>query len=131
MRNLSDEPIPIGELEHALLDHVWRNGPCSAESCREALLPQLPLKDSTIRTVLRRLEEKGYVAHTVEGRTFLYQAAERPTNVAARAVQQIVNRFCGGSLEQLLVGMVDNNMLDRGELERLAKKIAQAKGGRK
>ena len=67
----------------------------------------------------------------MEGRTFLYQAAERPTNVAARAVQQIVNRFCGGSLEQLLVGMVDNNMLDRGELERLAKKIAQAKGSRK
>lgn len=131
MRHLSDEPNPLGELEHALLDHIWRNGPCSAESCREALLPQRPLKDSTIRTVLRRLEEKGYVAHTVEGRTFLYQAAERPTNVAARAVQQIVNRFCGGSLEQLLVGMVDNNMLDRGELERLAKKIAQAKGSRK
>ena len=131
MRNLNEDPNPIGELEHAILDHIWRDGPCSAESCREALLPQRPLKDSTIRTVLRRLEEKGFVDHTVEGRTFLYQAAERPTNLAARAVQHIVNKFCGGSLEQLLVGMVDNEMLDRKELERLAKKIAQAKGGRK
>ena len=131
MRNLNEEPSPLGELEHAILDHVWRQGPCSAESCREGLLPDRPLKDSTIRTVLRRLEEKGFVAHTMEGRTFLYQAVERPTNVAARAVQQIVNKFCGGSLEQLLVGMVDNNMMDRQELERLAKKIAQAKGVKK
>ena len=131
MRNLNEEPNPLGELEHAILGHVWGHGPCSAESCREALMPDRPLKDSTIRTVLRRLEEKGFVAHTVEGRTFLYQAAERLNNFAARAVQQIVNKFCGGSLEQLLVGMVDNKMLDRKELERLANKIAQAKGGKK
>ncbi|MEZ5355609.1 MAG: BlaI/MecI/CopY family transcriptional regulator [Bryobacteraceae bacterium] len=131
MSNQHDDPRPaLGDLEHLILQHVWEHGPCTSDSCREALLPSRPLKDSTVRTVLRRLEEKGFVSHTVEGRTFLYQAAERPHQVAARAVQGIVDRFCGGSFEDLLVGMVDGEVITRRELERIAKKIAQAKGGR-
>jgi predicted transcriptional regulator len=132
MRNQNDSPpAGLGELEHRILRFVWGQGPCTAEQCREALHAERPLKDSTVRTILRRLEEKGFVSHKVEGRTFLYEAAEKPQRFAARAVQGIVNRFCEGSLEQLLVGMVDSNLVDSKELERLAKKIAQAKGERK
>ena len=88
-----------------LMDHVWTHGPISAEACRKALRATWPMKDSTIRTVLRRLEEKGYVRHTVEGRAFLYRAAERRASVATRAVKHIIDRFCGGSAEELLIGM--------------------------
>jgi predicted transcriptional regulator len=83
------------------------------------------MKDSTIRTVLRRLEEKGYVRHEVEGRTFIYKAVDRRQNVAARAVKNIIDRFCGGSAEELVLGMVDNEVLDHRQLERLARKIAE------
>jgi len=58
----------------------------------------------------------------------VYADAERPQNVAARAVRQIVERFCSGSVEQLLVGMVNNDVIDKQELERLARKIARRKG---
>ena len=85
-----------------------------------------PLKDSTIRTVLRRLEEKGYLAHSVENRTFLYRPAESRQRVAGRAVKRIVDWFCEGSVEALLVGMVDSKVLDRAELQRLADRIALA-----
>jgi predicted transcriptional regulator len=132
MRNPKDDPPPgLGELEHLILQYVWDHGPCTSESCREALMRARPMKDSTVRTVLRRLEEKRFVRHTVDGRTFLYEAAEQPHEVAVRAVQGIVNRFCEGSLERLLVGMVDGEVISRGELERIARKIAQAKVGRK
>jgi predicted transcriptional regulator len=83
------------------------------------------MKDSTIRTVLRRLEEKGYLTHDVEGRTFIYKAVDRRQNVAARAVKNIIDRFCGGSAEELVLGMVDNEVLDQKQLERLARKIAE------
>jgi predicted transcriptional regulator len=83
------------------------------------------MKDSTIRTVLRRLEEKGYVTHKTEGRTFVYQASDARQNVAVRAVKGIIDRFCGGSVEQLVLGMVDNAVLDQKQLERLARKIAE------
>jgi predicted transcriptional regulator len=86
------------------------------------------MKDSTIRTVLRRLEEKGYLTHQVEGRTFIYKASDARQNVAVRAVKSIIDRFCGGSAEQLVLGMVDNAVLDRRQLERLARKIADRKG---
>jgi BlaI family penicillinase repressor len=120
-------PRNLGEVEQAVLEHVWAHGPCSAESCREALAGTRPMKESTIRTVLRRLEEKGYVSHTIEGRTFIFSASQDRQNVAVRAVKNIIDRFCGGSAEELVIGMVDHAVLDRKQLERLAKKIADQK----
>jgi BlaI family transcriptional regulator, penicillinase repressor len=122
-------PKNLGEVEQAVMDYVWSHGPCTAEACREGLAER-PMKDSTIRTILRRLEEKGYVTHEISGRTFIYRAAEGRQNVAVRAVKNIIDRFCGGSAEQLVIGMVDNQVLDRRQLERLARKVTQRKGER-
>jgi BlaI family transcriptional regulator, penicillinase repressor len=115
----------LSNLEHQLMEILWKSGPGTAEQIREALAPKHALKDSTIRTVLRRLQEKGYVNHKVEGRAFVYSGAEKPRNVAVRAVRQILDRFCDGSLEQLLVGLVENEVVDRAELQQLARKVAQ------
>ena len=120
-------PRNLGQAEQAVMDHVWAHGPVSAEACREALRSTRPMKESTMRTVLRRLEAKGYVTHAIQGRTYIYTAAEAPVTVATRAVQHIIDRFCAGSAEALVVGMVDNSVLSAGQLERLAKKIALAK----
>ena len=114
-------------LEQFMLDYVWAHPHCTAETCREGLASQRPLKDSTIRTILRNLEQKGYVVHDVDGRTFVYRAAETKRNVAAKAVQQLIDRFCGGSVEDLLVGLVDNQVLDPAQLQRLAQKITSRK----
>lgn len=119
------DPAELGELERSILHIVWRNSTITAEQVREEL--RRPLKDSTIRTVLRRLEEKGYLTHTVENRTFFYQPAESRQRVAGRAVQRIVDWFCEGSVEALLVGMVDSKVLGRVELQRLADRIAAAR----
>ena len=125
-----DETLPdLGDLERDVMQLVWAKGPITAEVVRE----QLPrrLKESTVRTVLRRLEEKGYVAHTVEGRTYVYQATEARGRVAARAVQRIVDWFCNGSVDEVLVGMVDTAMLDRKRLRMLTDRMSQTKSGKK
>jgi predicted transcriptional regulator len=131
-RNTSDNhnPADLGDLEREVLQLIWQgSGQVTADSVREAL-PRKP-KDSTVRTVLKRLEEKGYLTHEVEGRTFLYQAAEPPTQVAARAVKKIVEWFCNGSVSDVLVGMVDAEMLDPDELKQLAAKLEQARKSQK
>jgi BlaI family penicillinase repressor len=120
-------PRNLGEVEQMVMDYVWSHGPVSSEACREALAARRPMKESTIRTVLRRLEVKGYVAHEISGRTYIYRAVEPRQNVAVRAVKHIIDRFCGGSVEQLVIGMVDNAVLDRRQLERLTQKIAERK----
>jgi BlaI family transcriptional regulator, penicillinase repressor len=119
----------LGELERRVMQLVWTRGPITADAARIALRRRL--KDSTIRTVLRRLEEKGYVRHTVNARTYVYAATEPRRKVAARAVQRIVNWFCDGSLDEVLLGMVENSMLDQRQVQMLADKIAKAKTGRR
>lgn len=121
----SHDPAELGELERGILSIVWKRGEATADQVREGL--DRPLKDSTIRTVLRRLEEKGYLRHTVDNRTFIYCPAQTPRKVAGRAVQRIVDWFCAGSVEELLVGMVDSKMVSHAELEHLARRIAAAK----
>jgi predicted transcriptional regulator len=127
MFNTRRNPTP---LEQFILDYVWAHPRCTAEQCREDLTEQRDLKDSTIRTVLRNLEEKGYVTHTMTGRTFIYSAAESKRNVAVEAARQVIDRFCNGSVEDLLVGLVDNQVLEPKQLQRLADKIAARKGKR-
>ena len=113
----------LGELELKVMQLVWAHAPISAELVRERL--DRRLKESTVRTVLRRLEEKGYLAHEADGRTFVYRALDARQNVAVRAVKGIIDRFCGGSAEQLLIGLVDHSVLDKKQLERLTRKIAE------
>lgn len=116
---------PLSELEHLVMDVLWKSAQSTAEEVRDALAIRHPMKDSTARTILSRLEEKGYLKRHVEGRTNVYRVSEPPRNLAVTAVQQIIDRFCGGSVEQLIVGMVDRELLDEGELQRLAEKLAQ------
>ena len=113
------------------MDYVWEHPGCTAEMCREGLAAQRRLKDSTIRTVLRKLEEKGYVEHDVVGRTYVYRPIDTPRTVAVEAAQRLIDQFCGGSVEDFLVGLVDNQVLEPKELRRLAEKIAARKQGKK
>ena len=109
-----------------MLEAIWQKGEATADEVRQALAPQHSLKDSTIRTVLRRLERRGYVNHRLEGRTFVYRADVPPQRVAARAVRQIIDRFCSGSVEQFLLGMVDEKVLSAKQIDRLARKTEGA-----
>jgi BlaI family penicillinase repressor len=118
---------PLSGLEHLVMSVVWDRGAATGEEVREALATRHPMKESTARTVLTRLEEKGYLTHSVDGRTNVYRGVDAPQSVAAGAVRQIIERLCGGSVEQLLIGMVDDEVLSERELQRLAQKIAKRK----
>ena len=119
----------LGELEREVMRLVWAHAPITAETVRERL--DRRLKESTVRTVLRRLEEKGFVSHSVEGRTYVFRPLDDRQRVAAKAVRRIADWFCNGSIEEVIVGIVDSKMLDKAQLEQLAKKIEAAKRGRK
>ena len=130
----SDKPAPkpLSSLEHLVMDVIWDRRSASAEDVREALSATHPMKESTARTILKRLEDKGYIDHRVEGRTNIYTGREAPEHVAARMVRQLIDRLCGGSVERLVVGMVENEVIDAEELQDLARKIGRKralKGG--
>lgn len=112
---------PLGDLEHELLTILWAQGEMTALAVRKHVARKL--KDPTIRTVLRRLEEKGYVTHAVVSGTFFYRAKESAETTAASAVQGIVERFCGGSIERALLGLVAAGLVDPNQLAVIAGKL--------
>ena len=120
-RNTTSHPLTT--LQQAILNVLWTGGPATAETIRERIATKHPLKDSTIRTLLRRLEARGFVTHALDGKVFVYAAKAPAQSVAARAVRQIIERFWSGSVEQFLTGMVDEKVLSAAELKRLAQKV--------
>jgi BlaI family transcriptional regulator, penicillinase repressor len=112
---------PLGDLEHELLKILWTYGEMTAFAVRNHVSRKL--KDPTIRTVLRRLEDKGFVTHSVVSGTFIYRATDTAEAAAASAVQGIVEGYCGGSFERVLRGLIDAGFVDTTRLETLIGKL--------
>ena len=110
---------PLTELENLVMQAVWNAAPASVEAVHRVVSPQRNIKETTVRTLLRRLEHKGYLRHEAQGRAYVYSAVEPPRSLAARAVRQIVDRLCRGSMEELVSGMVDAKVLSDTELKQL------------
>jgi BlaI family transcriptional regulator, penicillinase repressor len=110
---------PLTDLENEVMRAVWNGERSSVEAVHKIVARKRDLKETTVRTLLRRLEQKGYLEHESEGRAYVYRAVEPPSTLAARAVRQIIDRFCQGSVEELVSGMVDAKMLTDEEIERL------------
>src|SRR5688572_33299749 len=111
MRNTQQARKPLSGLESKVMKIVWAQPAITAEQVRESLESEHPLKEATVRTLLRRLEEKGYVTHEVQGRTYFYRGLQKPASVAVHGLRQLLDRFCGGSVEHLLLGMVDEQVI--------------------
>jgi BlaI family penicillinase repressor len=122
---------PLTDLENEVMRVVWDSGNASVEAVHKVVSRTRSLKETTIRTILRRLEQKGYLTHREEARAYVYLAVEPSRSLAARAVRQIIDRFCKGSVEELVSGMVDARVLSKIELERLGEFVrSRRKGGK-
>lgn len=117
---------PLTDLENEVMRAVWDAGTCTVEAVHQVVSRKRDLKETTIRTLLRRLEQKGYLNHESDGRAYVYQAVEPARSLAARAVRQIIDRFCHGSVEELVTGMVDAKVLSKADMEKL-EKLASSK----
>ena len=110
---------PLTELESDVMDAVWNAGSSSVEDIHRVVVRKHDLKEASVRTLLRRLEQKGYLTHKSEGRAYFYTPKESPAQLAGRAVRQIIDRFCRGSVYELVSGMVDDDMVTEEELSKL------------
>jgi BlaI family penicillinase repressor len=122
---------PLAELESEVMHAVWKIEPCSVEAVHAIVSRKRDLKETSVRSILRRLEQKGYLAHEPHGTAYVYRSTETSRSLAARAVRQLIDRFCQGSVEELVTGMVDANVLSTEEMKRLEELVrSQRKGGR-
>jgi BlaI family transcriptional regulator, penicillinase repressor len=114
--------------EAQVMDAVWRLGESTAEQIREAL-PEA-LHDSTVRTVLRVLESKGLVRHEGRGKTYVYRAVIERRKAQRRVLRSVLARFFGGSAEDLVLRLIEDERITADQLDELrrAAPLARERG---
>ncbi|MGP0070161.1 MAG: BlaI/MecI/CopY family transcriptional regulator [Isosphaeraceae bacterium] len=103
--------------EAQVMDALWRLGEATAEQVREAL-PQ-SLHDSTVRTLLRVLESKGYLCHEARGKSFVYRAVIGRQKAQRHALRDLLGRLFGGSAEDLVLRLIEDETITLEQLDEL------------
>jgi BlaI family penicillinase repressor len=96
---------------------LWERGEAAAEEIRQALADAL--HDSTVRTMLRVLEGKGYVRHVKRGKAFVYRAAMKQAKAQRQALVRLVKQFFGGSPEALVLRLLEDEQITPEQLAEL------------
>lgn len=109
--------IAFTERELDIMAVLWERGPSTAAEVRTALADELAY--NTVLTMLRILEEKGYVGHTEQGRTFVFHPLVDREAAGVSAIRRLVDTVFGGSDDLLLMHLVRDQKLGRNKLERL------------
>lgn len=103
------------ELE--IMSILWRLGGGSVQEVLHALPPERPLARTSVSTMLRILESKGFVASIPQGRAHRYEPRLTRAEYEARSVEHLVSRVFDGSAATLMRRLIDTHDLDRAELE--------------
>src|SRR5215471_4845113 len=123
----------LSRRERQIMDILYRQGPVGAAE----IMKELPveLNDSTVRTHLRILEEKGFIQHEEEGLRYIYRPVVSRNTMRRSALKHLIDTFYEGSTEKVVAALIGSEAtrLTRQELKRIADLVdqAQREGGRK
>ncbi len=109
--------ILLHDRELDLMEVLWERGASTAAEVRDVLEDDLAY--NTVQTILRRLEQKGYVGHTEEGRAHRYHALVEREQARGSALDRLLSRVFSGSPELLLTHLVSNRDLSEAQIQRL------------
>lgn len=116
----------LTEVEHRLMEVLWERGSSTVAEVAEALPKESALAYTSVLTMLRILEQKGYVRHTKEGRAFIYHPVVDRRSARCTATRQLLHRFFDNSPELLVLNILENEEIDPQELRRLKKMIDES-----
>lgn len=121
--------IPLSAAQREIMEIVWQQGEVTAADVRR-MVPR-DLDRNTVNTLLVRMEQKGWLAHRVTGRTHVYSATVPRETTVAQRVMEVVDKVCGGSSEALVAALLDHGSLTIEELDRIRDLVSQAKRKRR
>lgn len=117
----------LTDAELRLMEAVWTKGRATVADVIASLPDNVSLAYSTVLTTLRILENKGYLRHTTDGRTFVYEPIVARHQARESAVTHLLKRFFEGSPELLMLSLIESRKIDARELSRLRKRIEKSK----
>ena len=116
----------LTEAELRLMEVLWKKGAATVGEVVEALPGESALAYTTVLTMLRILEQKGYLRHSKEGRAFVYHPLIDRTDARRNILRYVVDRFFDNSPELLVLNVLKEEKMDAGELKRLKKMIEES-----
>jgi predicted transcriptional regulator len=116
-----DKALTSTELE--MMNVIWRLGPCSVHQVVEALRTTRELAYTSVSTIIRILEQKGYVTSQKAGRGHVYEAAVAKEAYQAKSLERLVNHVFDGTPTLLVQRLLDSKQLTAEELEKLRNKL--------
>jgi predicted transcriptional regulator len=108
------------------MEVVWEKGKATVAEVVEVLPKDVPLAYSTVLTTLRILENKGYLRHTKEGRSFVYHPVVKREQARQNALTHLLRRFFEDSPELLMLNLMERGEISARELARLRKRIEES-----
>lgn len=117
----------LTDAELRLMEVVWEKGAATVADVVAGVTGDPPLTYSTVLTMLRILENKGYLVHRTQGRAFVYKPAVERAAARDNAVRHLVRRFFHGSTDLLLLNLLEDRKLSSREMARLRKRIEEDK----
>jgi predicted transcriptional regulator len=121
--------ITLAEREAQLMDILWDQGPSTVSDVQALLRDELAY--TTVLTVLRKLEAKGYVGHIEDGRAHRYRALVERTDAQQGALEALVSRLFKGSSDALLMHLVSREKLNAKQVQRIEEELRkQTRKGR-
>jgi len=109
----------LGELQYAIMRVLWERGEASVAQVWEELPEPHQRALTTIATMLSKMEKKGVVGHRAEGRQFIYRPAVSEPEVHRTMVADLTDRLFQGDVTALVAHLLEEQEIDRGELDRL------------
>lgn len=116
-----DKPLTATELE--MMNVLWRLAPCSVHQVMEALRPERQLAYTSVSTIVRILEQKGYVRSRKEGRGHLYEPTIPKEAYQVASLQHLVSNVFDGTPTLLVQRLVDSEQLDAEELDKIRRAL--------
>jgi BlaI family transcriptional regulator, penicillinase repressor len=126
----SDEPEPLSDAQLAFMQALWDLGEATVADVQEHLTTSgRKLAPTTVATVLRRLEAKGWVAHREAGRGFVYRATASRQETSGRLLERLTGALFGGNVPALVSHLLDSRGVSQGDLEQIKTLIAAKEQG--
>ena len=125
---MSRKRLPaLSPAETEILRLIWLLGRATVQQVCDKLPPRRRIAYATVQTLLRRLEKKGYVRHTAQGKAHVFSPAAEREEVIRRTVGDFVDRLFGGDPLPLMLHLANHSKLDADNLKRLKKFFAKEK----
>jgi BlaI family penicillinase repressor len=120
------ELVHLTDLQLAIVRILWAGGECTVVEVQEALLPERPLAQTTVATLLSRLEKRGVVSHGMQGRQFVYRAEVTEFIVRRSMVEELTDMLFEGSPTALISHLIAERDIEAGDLDEVKRLIAEA-----